>query len=105
MIGNDLSTGPSILETVDEFIAAVTWDDHRTVTVHRRRHGGRTYVRLRTWNCHLVLGVWYPSPRYFVIPLEHAEELARAILSAARWEPQPKPNWLIEHELEFGEAP
>lgn len=88
----------SILKTVDEFIAAVPWDDWRKVLVYRRQHGGRTYVRIRTWNKHQYKGVWYPTRRYFVIPIDNAKALSEAILSAIDGPKRPKPNWLKSYE-------
>ncbi|MGB2987615.1 MAG: hypothetical protein WBE26_17250 [Phycisphaerae bacterium] len=97
---------PDIFETIDTFMAAVPWDEHRMVLVIRREHGGRSYVRMRTWNRHWVKGCWYPSKRSFVIPLRNAEALAEAIRSAARGEPLgEKPEWYAEREREeAGEA-
>ncbi len=108
MPSNDMKHGEEPLPSADEFMAVVSWGEARKVCVHWRRHAGRCFIRLRNWYLGQRFGNWYPAPsrqEKYVIPLEHAEELARAILSAARREPQPKPDWLIEHEAEFGEAP
>lgn len=88
----------SILETVDEFVACVPWGNWRAVTVYRRQHGGREWVRLRTWNKHRHKHVWYPSKRFFVIPMDDAENLADAIRSAATGGSSDKPDWLIQRE-------
>jgi hypothetical protein len=88
----------SILETVDEFVACVPWGNWRAVTVYRRHHGGREWVRLRTWNQHRDKHVWYPSKRFFVIPLANAEDLADAIRSAATGGSTDKPDWLVQRE-------
>ncbi len=56
--------------------------------------GGLEYVRLRTFNRHKTKGCWYPSPRYFVVPMEVAEILADAI-TLASWGEQSSdpPDW------------
>ena len=98
-------TGPNeghkadILATADTFIAAVPWGKWRTVLVFRREHGGRTYIRLRTWNRHRAKRVWYPTDRFFVIPVEDADNLAEAIRAAARGEAKRKmPAWYRARE-------
>ena len=83
----------------DTFIAAIPWDDHRVIVVHRRRYGGRTYVKLHTWNRHLQKEWWYPSSRMYVIPEDRADALADAIRDAARGEQiNEKPAWLQAFE-------
>ena len=89
---------PNILETVDQFIAAVRWGDWRQVLVYRRQHGGHTYICLRTWNRHRSSRFWYPSLRGFVIPLANAINLANAIRDAAEGVVRRKPNWLVKRE-------
>ena len=89
---------PSILKTVDEFMAAVPWDEWRTVLVCRRQHGGRTYIRLRSWNKHRRFGRWYPSDRFFIIPIGNAGLLADAIQAAADGRAGKKPAWLKARE-------
>ena len=96
------ATKPSILETVDKFITAVPWGGGRwrCVLVHRREHGGRTYIRLNTWNRHRTKLVWYPSKRFFVIPIENVKAFADALCKAAAGWPDEKPDWLVEREAE-----
>ena len=98
MPAEDRPKMPSILETRDTFIAAVPWGTARQVLVYRREHGGRTYIRLRTWNRHRKLNIWYPTKRYFVIPEADADDLIDAIGNAAWDEPGEKPDWLVERE-------
>lgn len=98
MVTDHHSDKRSILETVDTFIAAVPWGTARTVLVYRREHGGRTYIRLRTWNRHRELGVWYPTKRYFVIPEADAGDLIYALEDAVADCPQVKPDWLVARE-------
>ena len=86
--------GPSY----DAFVAAVTWGESRTVLVHRRVHGHREYVRLRTWNRHRTKRLWYPSRRFFIVPIERANDLAVAILNAVVGTEEEKPDWLVERE-------
>jgi len=88
----------NILETVDEFVACVPWGNWRAVMVYRRQHGGREWVRLRTWNKHRKKQVWYPSKRFFVIPMADAENPADAIRSAATGGSTDKPDWLVQRE-------
>lgn len=90
---------PDILSTFDTFIGAVPWGEWRMVLVFRREHGGRTYVRLRTWNRHRTRDFWYPTKRFFVVPVEHADALADAIKAAARGVPiEEKPAWYKARE-------
>jgi len=90
----------SILMTTDTFIAAVPWGDWRQVLVFRREHGGRTYIRVRTWNRHRKKRVWYPTKRFYVIPVADAEALAEAIKAAAQNAPlAKKPNWYAAREM------
>ena len=60
---NTVKKPQTIFQTDDLFIDSIQWSDNRAVLVHRREHGGRTYVRFRTWNRHKTKGVWYPSTR------------------------------------------
>lgn len=83
----------SVLESHDTLMASVPWGNWRSVLVYRRQHAGRTWLRLRTFNKHRTKGCWYPSPRFFVVPIEHAEDLANAILAAAGGEQEPAPDW------------
>ena len=85
--------------TTDTFMAAVPWGESRTVLVHRRIHGHREYVRLRTWNRHRTKRVWYPSKRFFIIPVQSAEALGEAILRAVEGLAEDKPDWLVEREV------
>ena len=90
---------PEILATVDTFIGAVPWGERRKVLVFYREHGGRSYVRLRTWNRHRTRGLWYPTKRFFVIPVEHVEALAETLRAAARGTPiEKKPRWYEARE-------
>lgn len=90
---------PSILQTDDTFIAEVPWGPNRCVLVFRRTHGGRTYVRLRTWNRHRERRFWYPTDRFFVIPVDNAEVLAAALRAAVHGEPQSEvPAWYAARE-------
>ena len=68
----------------DTFMAAVPWTKNRMVVVFRRERNGREYVRCRTFNRHQVKKIWYPSPRFYMVPVDCAEELGKAIIAAAR---------------------
>ncbi len=89
---------PNPLITSDKFVAAVPWDDWRTVLLHHRQHGGYEYIRFRTWNLHRTKLVWYPTKRGFVIPVQNATALADALLAGANGDFQAKPDWFVEHE-------
>ena len=90
------------LATVDEFVDAVPWGASRTVLVYRRKHGWREYVRLRTWNCHQEKGCWYPSRRFFVVPLDSAAGLAEAIAAGASGKQLgPEPEWYADFERQY----
>ena len=91
---------PSVLETRDEFVTEVPWGTRgwRCVIVHRRQHAGKTYIRFRTWNRHLKKGVWYPSKRGFVIPIENAEALAKALMKGVAGSDEDPPKWLTARE-------
>ncbi len=81
------------------FIAAIPWDTHRMVLVHKRTCAGRTYIKLHTWNKHRQRPFWYPSSRMYVIPDGNAQRLVAAILAAARGDPlDAKPEWLRKFE-------
>ena len=98
----DLTKKPAMLETIDTFLAAVPWTKRRTVIIYLREHGGRRYVRLRTFNRHQVKGCWYPAPRFFMVPIEHAPDLGRAILSAAQGKPfGTEPEWYRDFEKQY----
>ena len=89
-----------VLHTVDTFIKAIPWGKSRSVLVYHRRHGARSYVRIRTWNLHRTKGVWYPSRRFFVVPFEHAADLGDAMFEARFGVFSEKPAWLIAREEE-----
>ncbi len=72
------------------------------VIVYHRRHAGREYIRLRTFNRHQVKGCWYPAPRFYMVPIEHAEELGSAIIAAGRGRsPGPMPEWYADFEKQY----
>ena len=92
---------PSILDTVDEFMGCVPQGDSRAVLVYRRQHGGREYVRWRTWHKHRKLGRWYPDKRRsFIVPLADAGPLAKAILAAVQGKQGEMPAWLAWREAQ-----
>ncbi len=96
---------PSILDTVDTFTACIPQGDHRAITVYRRQHGGREYVRLRVWHCHKDSGKWYPDPRRrFVVPLSDAEAVGKALIRTAQGRADEIPDWLADYEAEHAEA-
>ncbi len=100
---NTLKEPMKISQTNDTFIANVQWSANRAVLVHRREHGGRTYVRFRTWNRHKTKNVWYPSKRSFVVPVGNAEPLADALRAGADGVEGSKPDWFLAWEREENE--
>ena len=99
-------SSPHVLDTVDTFMSAVPWTKNRTVIIYLREHGGRRYIRLRTFNRHQVKGCWYPAPRFFTVPIESAEELGNAIIEAAKGKPfGPEPDWWADFEEQYAELP
>ncbi len=93
-------TNTTVLDTVDHFVACVPWGRWRAVTIYRRIHAGREFARLRTWNFHRTKHVWYPTNRYFVIPVDCVSELAGALLAVANGQVGEKPDWLAEREAD-----
>ena len=92
---------PSILDTVDTFMGCVPQGENRAILVYRRQHGGREYVRLRTWHRHGIIGQWYPDKRRrFIIPLDDAKALGEAIMQAAEGKSDKMPDWLARREKE-----
>ncbi len=81
----------------DTSMAGVPWTKNRMVVVFRRERNGRQYVRCRTFNRQQIKKVWYPSPRFYMVPVDCAEELGKAIIAAARGEKygQP-PGWWFD---------
>jgi len=78
--GDLLEDQPDVPGTQDTLMATVLWGNWRAVLVYGRRHAGRTWLRLRTFNLHRTKKCWYPSPRFFVVPMENAEDLAKPAL-------------------------
>ncbi len=89
-----------IWQTVDTYIDSVEWGGNRAVLVHHREHGGREYVRFRTWNRHKTKGVWYPTRRGFIVPVGNAEPLADALRAGADGVEGAKPDWFLAWEEE-----
>ena len=102
MVGTNRNTNPCILSTHDELMSAVPWGRWRTVLVYLREHAGREWVRLRTFNRHRQKGCWYPSPRFFVVPMDCAFDLGMAIESASLGEKLgPVPEWYHDFEKQY----
>ena len=87
---------PSPLETIDEYISAIQTGENRYIVVYKRQHGGREYLRWRTWHKHRTKGVWYPDKRRGgVLPLDAAEALGAAFAAAPAGKAiTPPPDWL-----------
>lgn len=85
----------------DTFMAAVPWTKNRTVVVFRRERNGREYVRCRTFNRHRTKKVWYPAPRFYMVPVGCAEDLGKAIIAAAKSEPRDPPGWWYDFDKQY----
>ena len=97
---------PTFKGAVDTFAAAVPWTKNRMVIVYHRCHAGREYIRLRTFNRHQVKGCWYPAPRFYMVPIEHAKELGSAIIAAGRGQSRgPAPEWYADFEKQYAALP
>ncbi len=82
------------MRAVDKVLTTAAWKKHRTVIVSRREFGGRSFIRLHTFNRHRTFGSWYPSPRFFMVPFEHADQIGQAIIAAAHGEVSgEEPEW------------
>ena len=72
------------------------------VVVFRRERNGRQYVRCRTFNRHQIKKIWYPSPRFYMVPVDCAEELGKAIIAAARGEAYGQvPGWWYDFDKQY----
>ncbi len=78
------------------------WTHTRTVIVYRREHTDREYIRPRTFNRHQVKGCWYTAARFYMVPIEHAEEVGSAIIAAGhRRSPGSMPEWYAHFEKQY----
>ncbi len=75
---------PIPVKAVDHLLGFVSWTERRAVAVYLRESRGRRYVRLRTFIRNQTKGHWYPSRRYFMVPIEVAKALGKAIVTASR---------------------
>ena len=85
-------------ETGEKFLGVVPLSSHKVILVYRRKHLSRRYVRMRVWSLHKEKLVWYPTRRYFVVPLIAVELLGQLIYHGADMQPVTKPDWLKAHE-------
>ena len=87
---------------VDYLMACVQWGRLRRVLVFIRDHAGRRWIRLRVFNKHFTKGFWYPSRKYFVVPMEHARDLGEAIIRAAdELQTGEIPDWYNDFEKQY----
>ena len=102
MKNNEANARSIIGPAVDKFMAAVPWTKNRMVIIYHRLHAGREYVRLRTFNRHRIKGCWYPAPRFYMVPIEHAEQLGNAIIAASHGRSRdPAPEWYADFEKQY----
>lgn len=88
----------TIFGTYNDFVREVPLDDWRSILVHRREHGHREFIRIRTWNQHRLWGAWYPTKRTFVIPIDEAMALADAIYAGVVGEFSEEPEWVSKYQ-------
>ena len=67
----------------DTLVAAIPWKKRRTILVFLREFSGRSFLLLRDFQRHRVLGRWYPGRRFFTLPIERADAVGRALIAAA----------------------
>ena len=92
----------TFFDTVDTLLGAVSWTKRRMVLVFHREHGCRRYIQMRTFNQHQTKGCWYPTGRFYTVPIECAAELGRALLAAARGIPFGKqPDWYADFDKQY----
>jgi hypothetical protein len=82
----------------DRFIAAIPWSTRSSVVIHRSRHKGREYIRIRTWQHNREKGYSYPTKRRFVVPVMNAEPFIDGMIAALDGEDADKPDWLAAFE-------
>ena len=100
----DLSKPPAMLETVDTFLGCVPWTKNRVVIVYLREHGRRRFIRLRTFNRHREKGCWYPTKRVFIVPIDRAPALGKAIIAASKGRTfGDMPEWFPAFEEQYQE--
>ena len=98
----DLSRTPAVLETVDTLLGAIPWTKNRAVIVYLREHGGRRYIRLRTFNRHREKGYWYPNKWGYTVPIRIAPALGNAIVAAGEGRPFGEPpEWYAGFEKQY----
>ena len=96
------SNGGVLRPAVDTFMGAVPWTKNRMVIVYLREHAGRKYVKLRTFNRHRVKGMWYPTRRFYMVPIASARRLGETIMAAAAGEQRgPVPAWYFDFEKQY----
>jgi hypothetical protein len=70
------------------------------VVIHRSRHKGREYIRIRTWQHNREKGYSYPTKRGFVVPVMNAENFIDGVIAALDGEGGDQPDWLAAFEEE-----
>ncbi len=88
-------------KAVEQFITSIPAGDDRALLVFRREYRGRAYVRMRFWNRHRELRVWYPNrgrTRALVLPIELATALAEALEDAVSGRSSPPQDWHVRFE-------
>ena len=103
MMSKDATNKKSIIgPAIDKFMGAVEWTKNRMVIVYYRVHAGKEYIRLRTFNRHQVKGCWYPAPRFYMVPLDRAAELGKAIIAASEGRTIGRqPEWWADFEKQY----
>ena len=93
-----------MVEKVDTFLGFVSLTDSRTVIVYLNEHGGRRYVKLSTFAKNRKKGYWYLTKSFFIVPIECAAEIGKAIMAASKGRPfGDPPAWWADFEKQYRE--
>ena len=89
-------------KAINIFRSEVRLTDNRTAIICLRAYGKHRYVQIRTYNRQKTEGFWYPTKRSYTVPLDHAEELGKAIIAASKREMfGSRPDWWTEFERQY----
>ena len=93
-------------KAINIFRGEVRLTDNRTAIICLRAYGKHRYVQIRTYNRQKTEGFWYPTKRSYTVPLDHAEELGKAIIAASKREMFGcRPDWWTEFERQYAQLP
>ena len=91
-------------ETDDTFIGAASSTERRTFVIHLREHGGRRYVKLSTFAKNREKGYWYLTKQFYMMPIECAAEIGKAIIAASKGQSfGDPPAWWADSQIKYRE--